>query len=129
MTKNKKGFSISLLELLIVIAIIGILVAMPRPMVRKERIGESRKRVCYSNIRILQGAVEMYNMDVATMTNILDQEELRKSGYIKGSADLTCPESYKKGTYSGTNLTEDGEIICSYHGGLKTEGEYDRENR
>ena len=129
MTKNKKGFSISLLELLIVIAIIGVLAATAQPTcIKKDRRG-ARQKACYSNMRVLMGAVEMYNMDVATMTNILDQEQLRKGGYIKGSADLTCPESYKKGTYSGTNLTEDGEIICSYHGGLITEGEYDRENR
>ena len=33
----------------------------------------SRDKVCYSNIRVLQGAVEMYNMDIETMMTTLEQ--------------------------------------------------------
>ena len=126
MKKNIKAFT--LLELLIVIAIIGILAAMAQPTcIKKDRRG-ARQKACYSNMRILMGAVEMYNMDVATMTSILDQDQLYKGKYIKQL--MVCPETSKAATYSGTNLDDgSGEIICSYHGGLETEGEYDREYR
>ncbi len=87
----------------------------------------ARDKACYSNIRVLQGAVEMYNMDIETMMTTLDQSILRESLYIKASNDLICPETSKGGTYSGEHLTDDGEIICSYHGGLIAKGPYNKE--
>jgi competence protein ComGC len=85
-----------------------------------------RDKACYSNIRVLQGAVEMYNMDHETMMTILDQRQLRDSHYIKTDHDLICPETSIGATYSGDHLTDDGEIICSYHGGLISKGPYDK---
>ena len=87
----------------------------------------SPQKACYSNIRVLQGAVEMYNMDVEPMMTTLDQELLREGHYIKSDEDLVCPKTEIGGTYSGENLTDDGEIICSYHGGLIEAGPYDAE--
>ncbi len=89
--------------------------------------GNARIKSCYSNIRVLQGAVEMYNMDVNTMMSSLNQSILIEMHYIKANSELVCPETSKHGTYSGEHLTDDGEIICSYHGGLIAEGQYDKE--
>ncbi len=36
----------------------------------------ARDKACFSNIRVIQGAVEMYNMDVATMMRTLDMDVL-----------------------------------------------------
>ncbi len=122
--KNRKGFT--LIELMIVIAIIGILAAMAIPNFKKAR-ASARQKACYSNLRVIQGAVEMYNMDVSTMMTTLDQSTLIKGKYIKSAAPLICPETSKNGSYSGTDLTENGEIVCSYHGGLIARGSYDDE--
>jgi prepilin-type N-terminal cleavage/methylation domain-containing protein len=62
--KNRKGFT--LIELMIVIAIIGILAAMAIPNFKKAR-EQAREKACYSNIRVLLGAIEMYNMDHSVM--------------------------------------------------------------
>ena len=86
----------------------------------------ARNKTCYSNIRILQGAVEMYNMDSKTMMTTLDQSILIKEGYLKSQKDIKCPEYSIEATYSGEHLMDDGEIICSYHGGLITKGPYDK---
>ena len=122
--KNRKGFT--LIELMIVIAIIGILAAMAIPNFKKAR-ASARQKACYSNLRVIQGAVEMYNMDVSTMMVTLDQSTLIKGKYIKAASALICPETSKNGSYSGSDLTENGEIVCSYHGGLIARGSYDDE--
>ena len=123
--KNRKGFT--LIELMIVIAIIGILAAMAIPNFKKAR-ASARQKACYSNIRVLQGAVEMYNMDVSNMMTSLDQQKLIDAKYVKAASPLMCPETSKGNpTYGGTELTENGEITCGYHGGLISEGKYDQE--
>ncbi len=123
--KNRKGFT--LIELMIVIAIIGILAAMAIPNFKKAR-ASARQKACYSNMRVIQGAVEMYNMDVSTMMETLNQGTLRNGKYIKATADLICPETSRNGKYGNTGkLTDDGEITCSYHGGLIQKGTYDTE--
>ncbi|MBR4329886.1 MAG: hypothetical protein IKO19_02780 [Candidatus Riflebacteria bacterium] len=96
------------------------------PKVYHKKNITNRDRACYSNLRVLLGAVEMYNMDSETMMTTLDQSLLRKWHYIKADKDLECPEVSKQAFYSGKNLTDDGEIICSYHGGLIAEGPHDK---
>ncbi len=121
--KKKSIFSTVLLYIYL-IGVVGFIFLGPKLNYKKGG-GHSRIKACYSNIRVLQGAVEMYNMDVVTMMTTLDQSLLREGHYIKSNTDLVCPETSKHATYSGDNLTDDGEIICSYHGGLITEGPYE----
>lgn len=108
--KNRKGFT--LIELMIVIAIIGILAAMAIPNFKKAR-EQAREKACYSNIRVLLGAIEMYNMDHSVMLNSPDQSKLLgAAGYLK--AAVVCPET--GGTYEGSDLSGNGVLSCSKHG-------------
>ena len=110
--KNRKGFT--LIELMIVIAIIGILAAMAIPNFKKAR-EQAREKACYSNIRVLLGAIEMYNMDHSVMMNSPNQGSLTgAAGYLK--AAVVCPET--GGTYDGNNLSGDGILSCSIHGAV-----------
>ena len=110
--KNRKGFT--LIELMIVIAIIGILAAMAIPNFKKAR-EQAREKACYSNMRVLLGAVEMYNMDHSTPLNTPDQTKLTgNNGYLK--AAVACPEA--TGNYSGNDLSGNGVLSCSVHGSV-----------
>jgi hypothetical protein len=121
--KKKSIFSTVFLYIYL-IGVVGFIFLGPK-LNYKRGGGRSWIKACYSNIRVLQGAVEMYNMDVETMMTTLDQSILMERKYIKSSYELVCPERSKGGTYHGDHLTDDGEIICTYHGGLIAKGPYE----
>lgn len=79
----------------------------------------AREKACYANMRVILGAIEMYNMDHTIMINELrhedvtsDNGELIKGRYLKHQ--ITPPESNCR--YSGKNLTGSGLIVCDEHG-------------
>ena len=111
---NNKKRAFSIIELLIVIGIIGILAAMAVPPHHGRRRYDSSKS-CFSNIRVLQGALEMYNMDHSTMMSNLDIPTLVKEGYIKG--ELRGPEPDCE-YFSKGDLSKDGCIFCKRHGSV-----------
>jgi len=57
--KNKKGFT--LIELVVVIAILGVLAALVVPSV-VNRIEEAKENVDRANLKMIQQAIEMYNI-------------------------------------------------------------------
>ena len=107
---KRKGFT--LIELMIVIAIIGILAAMAIPNFKKAR-ESAREKACYSNIRVILGAVEMYNMDNSTMMTSLSVDDLVKGKYLKAAPSK--PE-VKCSYFANGDVTASGFIECGWHG-------------
>ncbi len=97
-----------------VIGGIGVLAAAAIPNFKKAR-ESAREKACFSNIRVLQGAVEMYNMDNDVLMKSLDTDALVKGHYLKyppQGPETDCEY------YSDGNLAEDGEVACRRHGKL-----------
>ncbi len=93
------------------VPILGILSAIAIPNFKKAR-SNAREKACFANQRVLQGAVEMYNMDNQVMMKELDIETLRKGSLLH--SPIECPD---RGTYSSVgDLSSGGHISCSVHG-------------
>ena len=93
---NKKGFT--LVEIMIVVAIIGLLAAIGIPSFQKAR-DNSRAKACVNNLRMIAAGTEQYMMDNNTTSATLAQSVT----YIKSGLPV-CPAS---GSYTvGTETTD-----------------------
>lgn len=114
--KNNKGFT--LIEFIILIAIIGVLAAMAVPNYPRHGRTLGRRKACASNIRVIQGAVEMYNMDIEGGMPSLNLDLLVKQGYLR--ALPTPPErECKYFSIGDISVEEKGVIFCEYHGDME----------
>lgn len=72
--------------------------------------GGSRIKGCAANMRVLLGAIEMYNMDFTdkiTRLNSYTIDQLIKGNYLRGRMPQ-CPEG---GTYLATDQSEESSIF------------------
>ena len=101
-------------KLVIVTGGIGILAAAAIPNFKAAK-ASAREKACFSNQRVLMGAVEMYNMDHDTMMTTLDIPTLVKEKYLKSAPVGPEPECEY---FSIGDLSGDGVVACKRHGGL-----------
>jgi prepilin-type N-terminal cleavage/methylation domain-containing protein len=104
LTKRKQNSGFTLAELLVVVAIIGVLVAVSIPIFAGQ-LEKARRATCLANRRSLLAEVRVKALD-----SDLDQEAAFNALYPADKADYPCP---KGGVFSW----KDGQIICSVHDG------------
>ena len=83
----------------------------------------SEDKECWKNIRTLEGAVEMYNIDHSTMMEELDIDTLIKEKYYdsKDQQRVCCYKNFGK-------LSEYYIIYCSIHGNSLFQEDYSNKN-
>ncbi len=123
--KKKSIGDILIYIIFFVIILIIAAMAMPNFKTDVGRGANKWQKACYSNIRVVQGAVEMYNMDAPLATgskNIhlfmdkMNMQNLVKGGYLKPG--IKCP-GIGEDTYTNVgNLDGDGEVSCGKEGGI-----------
>ena len=105
MKKLQQGFT--LVEIMIVVAIIGILAAIAIPNFVKNR-NQSQTRACISNMRQIETAAENYRTEHDMTLTTTISELVGAANYIK--TEPKCPAG---GTYSITTTEVDGESVIS----------------
>lgn len=115
LASRSSGFT--LLELLIVIAIIGVLAAVAVPNYQQARTRANR-RACYAHLKSLAGAIEMFGVDTKTkITSMTDGDclwKLRYHGYL-----CTVPaDPGERLIDPGRHYHMDGRgrVFCEKHG-------------
>ena len=117
--KKQKSISVILLETVIVFIIVFVLTCMATTNYSAPR-ASIRQKVCYSNIRVLAGAIEMYNMDNKDTFKELNEKTLNylyEEKYLKGDINLPTPRC----NYRSEGIIKEkgvGFVYCDYHGDI-----------
>lgn len=119
--RNKRGFT--LIEILVVVAIIGVLAAMLLPVFASAR-EKARAASCLSNYRQIGVAIQMYAQDAddKTPTNGGSFSGLMQDcvPFIKTSAIFICPDDYDRaeegraGSYRVPSLYQGKPLACGW---------------
>ena len=114
---KRQGFT--LIELMIVIAIIGVLAAIAVPNFKAAR-ERANTRACYANQKTVVGAMEMYNLDKNTKRTTLDAgffTSLKSGGYLQ-----SIPQDPGQGPGTSTDYAAtsvNNGIKCNVHGPIQ----------
>lgn len=112
--KKTQGFT--LVEIMIVVAIIGILAAIAVPNFVKNR-NDSQRRTCISNMRQIMTAVENWKSDMDNTGAFAASDLWGATSYIKVEPKCpTCKSSY--GINAGNDTTA-ASVTCSADASLK----------
>ena len=84
-------------------------------------INNNPEKTCFSNIRVITGAIEMFNMDIPDnspkrITSKIDFQALINGNYLKKEPDKPTSECEY---YIEGNITKDGKVVCKKHGSIK----------
>ncbi|MFZ4395233.1 MAG: type II secretion system protein [Kiritimatiellia bacterium] len=107
--KQNKGFT--LVEIMIVVAIIALLAAIAIPSFMKSR-QDSRRSACVNNLRLIDHAKQQVATASQTMTDSSTPDWSDIKPYIKGNAIPLCRDA---GTYVINVMTSNP--TCSQSGG------------
>lgn len=112
---RRSGFT--LIEIMIVIAIVGVLAAIAVPSFREAR-KRANQRACYANIKTIAGALIQYNLDKNTSyeEDPINFNFLTAEGYLQGPPDDPGAGGGSHGNYKVDTDPDSVGVLCSVHG-------------
>ena len=110
---NNRTAGFTLVEIMIVVAIIGLLAAIAIPNFMKNRV-QAQKNACANNLRIIDGAKELWAMESgqAQSTAVVTASV---NSYLKGDTTPACPA---KGVYTYQVIGLKPSCTAANHTGL-----------
>jgi prepilin-type N-terminal cleavage/methylation domain-containing protein len=108
-TSRKAGFT--LVEIMIVVAIIGLLAAIAIPNFIKAR-ATSQQNACINNLRQIDGAINEWALETGKTTGDTASATVI-SAYIKLNANNSVPGCPASGAYTYAKVGDNPQISCS----------------
>ncbi|MGA2853466.1 MAG: type II secretion system protein [Verrucomicrobiota bacterium] len=108
-TSRKAGFT--LVEIMIVVAIIGLLAAIAIPNFIRAR-ATSQQNACINNLRQIDGAIDEWALETGQQNGATPTADLVK-GYIKLNTASSIPGCPANGTYTYGKVGTPPQVTCS----------------
>jgi prepilin-type N-terminal cleavage/methylation domain-containing protein len=109
-TSRKAGFT--LVEIMIVVAIIGLLAAIAIPNFIKAR-ATSQQNACINNLRQIDGAINEWALETGQSNGATVGGVATVSAYIKLNANNSVPGCPANGTYNTSTVGANPQVTCT----------------